>query len=571
MVAKRQLTPDTLNLQDHARLALNHLTRCLDDNMGYLPYFWVFLDSDPAEASHGLSWEFGDISGRYLDAMILARQMTGSQIGEKEERALKELLYSCLDKEDGLSYSRESPWSRHEADMFSQRSPMIALLDLYMLNEEPDARRSLDKLVKGLLRVAVHSNDYCYYPNETYTKNGWDVDSGYGEPAWYGVQILPLVRFYEVTGSRDALVLAKKLVNNVVYHCDAFADDGSFSGHTHSRMGTTAGVLRFGMATNKREYIEWAKRVYEWAKAQGTEFGWFPEVVEPGRDCETCAIVDMIDCAIMLAKAGYHKYWGDVERYARNQLVENQLRDVSWIRSVKGKREGEFIGPFNITLGGKTYTHVKADIPSRLTDNVLERVKGGFAGWSAPNDWVGNVPLTKYKMMNCCSGAGVRGLFLVWHNIVTTTPEGVFVNLSMTRDTKWVKIKSYRPYEGRLEIDVHSAPKVFVRVPEWAQRSDVRVLVNGTGRTVRWVGDYVKVSRLKHGDSVALTYPMRSRKTREIIIGGVKYVTEWKGDTVIRISPPGEEYPLYQREGMLSDKTPMREIELYKPEKEIDW
>ena len=217
----RELLPDTLNLEDHARLAMNHLARCLDVKMNHLPYFWVFLDSDPAEASHGAGgWEFGDIAGRYLDAMILARQMTGSSLGEKEQQALKDLLFSTFDKEDGLSYSRETAWCRQEATMFGQRSPLIALLDLCILNQDPEAKSHLERLIKGLLRIAVHYDCYCRYPYEAYTKNGWDSEAGYGEAAWYGVQILPLVRYYELTGNRDALDLARKLVDDVAFHCE---------------------------------------------------------------------------------------------------------------------------------------------------------------------------------------------------------------------------------------------------------------------------------------------------------------------------------------------------------------
>jgi hypothetical protein len=374
------------------------------------------------------------------------------------------------------------------------------------------------------------------------------------------------VRWYELSGNESALKLATYLTNWIVYHTDLFQDDGSFTlaksesekepsgydfhGHVDSRLITVSGIIRCGIAANEDDFVKYGKRVVDYVDrlCRGTgsnSFGWVYENVEQVQ-CETCAINRMIDCAVQLARAGYPEYWNLVERAARNQLVENQLRDIDWVKSTKQMNDTEDV----------------------IYNNVAERVKGGWAGWSFPNDWVGPHTVPEAPQIMCCCVTGAEALYSVWSNIVIKDDEGVWINLLLNRSTRWVDVNSYSPYEGRIEITVKDASDLFIRLPEWVDKSKVAVTVDGAPQPFSWRGDYVHLGNLVIGQEVTVTYPLRQFTETFYLISengspmeSYKYTVTWKGDTVIGISPKGQYYPLYQREYYLGDVVPMVEYD----------
>ena len=553
-----KMSADTLNLEDHARLSLNFLCGAIDLRQGGLPYFYIFLKPDPPEKRH--AWpDYGDITGRFVDAFILAHQMTGDKRGEREEKMLKELMLSYFSENDGISYRPDTAWSKHDALMFDQGRVLMALTTWYLQTGENKVKKVMEKMIDGLWNIAYKEKDYCYYPYNAYPPSGWNKEyyGGRGtgakaDPGHDGGQfILSLVRFYQATKSEAALNLAKNLTNWLVYHSDIFdLDKGNFKYHFHSRMATVAGILRYASATKNSELIEWAKRVYDYALSISGSFGWYPENTENKEGCETCCICDMIDGAILLAKVGYPEYWNIVERTVRNHLIENQLRDISWIKHEKHKE----------------------DTKRSSFNNVAQRIRGAFAGWSAPNDLFGRrkEKPSPYQLMNCCGPAGVHALYLVWDNIVTKDEQGIWVNLSLNRDSQWVRINSFRPYQGKVEILIKQAPVLYIRVPEWVPKGTVIISgINGK-KGLEWTGDYLKLNDLKKGQLLSLTYPLRDEKQKEEI-GGGEFLLHWKGDTVVKISPQGKIYPLYQRKNYLAREAPQKRVSFHLPVKELHW
>lgn len=561
----------SLDLQYHARLGLNHLTRNVDPERGYEPYFTTFLLTDPPEARHA-NWDFGDITGRFVDALILARQMTEDTRGQEVEEALRKLLLSTFSEGDGLSYRPDTPWSDHEADVFDQSSTLLALVSWYLLERDEKIKHYIDRMVEGLWRIAKKEDDYCYYEYVTYLPNGkegshkdnWEK----ADPCHHGGRlILPLARYFEETKDKNTRQLIEYLVNFIVYHSGVFGEDGSFQGHFHSRAATVAGILRFALNTDQQGLIDWSKKIYDWAKNQGLGIGWFPEFLgkdpaEQSITCETCIITDMIHVAMKLTQAGYTNYWEDVERYTRNHLIESQLRDVSWVVQTK-QRQDTAISSFT---------------------NVPERAKGGFAGWSKPNDFIGEKRYPEYirqrishleqrTMMNCCSPAGVRGLFLVWNNTIQKKNQTVYVNLSLNRDSEWVRVLSYLPYKGEVQIYMHEALSLNVRIPSWVDRDKVKVYLGNKECTPTWETnkEYIKVDSLQKDGKVTIIYPMR-KTTEQTEASGQQYTLSWQGNTVVRISPGGQVYPLYVRDTIDIDKVPLKEANgIYKGKREVQW
>ena len=132
------------------------------------------------------------------------------------------------------------------------------------------------------------------------------------------------------------------------------------------------------------------------------------------------------------------------------------------------------------------------------------------------------------------------------------------------------------PYEGKVEILVHDAPTLYMRVPDWVERTRVNVMVDGNPRTFEWNGEHVKLTGLRSNENVTVTYPLRELKETVRIGGAIditppEYTLTWRGDTVVEISPKGMICPLYQREHFKQVKAPMKTTTFYFPEEELSF
>src|SRR5205085_12310260 len=127
--------------------------------------------------------------------------------------------------------------------------------------------------------------------------------------------------------------------------------------HAAGYVAMASAAVRYGAATDDEQYISWADRLYRWVRANSSEFGWVPGPLglgadyfarwydaPPRRTCETCSLADTLNLAILLAGEGHPEYWDDVERYARNQLLQNQF------------------GAAEAVLGADACAHLPADV-----------------------------------------------------------------------------------------------------------------------------------------------------------------------------------------------------------------
>ena len=555
------LRPDSLDLGDKAEAALQHFISMVDRKLYCLPFFSTQLYAEPPEANH-CYWDSAEMPGSWVDAVILLRLMTGSEDGLEVERQLKGELLSHWG-EDGLRYHKPYAWDpplRMVEDPILMNAHSLAyvlngLVTWFKETGDAEVKGRVNGVVKGLLRSVIRYTGpgipkRCYwFPADNYTPSGWQVTRHFWNMPhthpFNGAMILALTLFYEETGDEEALELAEGLSNYVLNLSRAFGYDGGFIGHTHGVLWTVSGILKYGLITQRREVVEWAKQVYDFAVRQSSSFGWIPELMferpPPGlpEGCETCTVENLLWIAVLLAKAGYEEYWGDVERITRNQLVESQLTEAAVQRGIRN--------------GWVKVSTVKEDTAQTSYQDVAHRAVGGFASRAQPNDY------TPLKIEGCCDAMGSRALYIVWDNIVRKTAEGVYVNLLLSRDSPWVEVVSYHPYEGKVEVNVHEAPTLFIRVPEWAQV--IQVHVDDQPRTVEWAGlrsRYIRVQGLQPNQRVTVTHTMmRKRETQ--VVAGREYLIDWKGDTITRMWPEGGNYPLYQREHMNADKAPMIE------------
>ena len=329
------------DLEERARLAIDCLTRMVDPKRDYEPYFYVNYDQDPAIAYHHL-WDYGDASGRMLDALTKARLMSGSDKNREIDERLKAFMVSLI-QEDGLTWIPDAPWVSKRAGMFSQRSTMLGLLGLYRTEANDVYLSYVKRIIHRIWDIAIKKDNYAYYPSLFYYPSGWKITDEpleSGVAGWsVGTQQLPVLEYYEITRDKVALNLARNMINFLLTRAHDFNEDGSFDAismpalampaeteigawsprnHFHTRSGAILSVLKYGLIAGESRYVEWAKNAYEQAKKWGSSFGWFPEALDNTERCETCCIDDMLEIATTLARNGYSQYWNDVEATGLN-------------------------------------------------------------------------------------------------------------------------------------------------------------------------------------------------------------------------------------------------------------
>jgi hypothetical protein len=538
------------------------------------PFFSANLAARPAYLRHG-DWDYGSSHGRLTDALLLARHMSGDDSYVEVERLLKERLVSFF-AEDGLSYRRRNPRGNWEpnANLIDQRAVILALTTWYLEEGSTYVRGLADRHVAALRRIAVKERDAWYFPASEYTLAGWPSANAVQlnlapDPASFcGRLIMPLLRYHQAVGNEEALELCLWFARLIVERSGVFNADGSFNaslayrgGHFHTRLGTLDGLARLALYTSDHSLTEFVRRSFDWVLSQATAFGWTPgDLTEQRFEHETCSLVDMIGVATTLARAGYGHYWATAERFLRNHLCESQLSDVNWVESAPGT-EGDVEGWLSYSRVG-------------------ERVRGAFAGYGAPNDFVSDSALGRghtNDVQACCVGSGVRGLFTGWNNILTGDAKLLRVNLLLSRGGRLVDVSSHLPFTGRLDVKVHEdLGELRTRVPEWAGYHAVTVesggseLEVGPDKAAYWAPDgYLAIRSPRAGTAVSVRFPLTECETLEQASGRLFRAT-WRGDNVASLSPPGRYRPMYT--GLPpGGSAPLRAWRYHVPTQEWSW
>jgi len=562
--------PATLDLREHASASINFLTRAPDTAQGMLPYFWTFIGPDCTELRHN-HWDYSENPGRNLYGLIAARQITGSLEGLEAQRAYQKLIYHSISPEYGLS-SRPaySPFmrgeGRAEVNLWDNRSVFMGLLSLYMLYGEPEVKDRLEAMLDGLEKLAVRQGKYVWFENEAYYP-GHVVDPARPPRVSQnsGGWVTPLVKYWQVTGSERARAMAAGLANFIVdyQHTSLSGKKKLGIANVHGALFAVAGVIRESLVSGDSAHLAWARRMVDYASDNlASRYGWVMEMEgrewmkpEDTNSCETCAVVDMLQCYLLLAGAGYPEYWDRAERYLRNYFTAGQMLDTGWMHACSPC-------PDNVA---SSWT----DVPSR--------VRGCFVGWGAPNDLVDDHARVKNAIQNCCAPHGAWGLFLAWHRIVTVSGDTVRVNLALNKEAAACRVESSLPYQGKLEAVLYRDAVALLRAPGWVDRARVRCRVDGREVKTVWNGNYVQFSGAKAGQRLSLEFP-QSTETRSEKLDGREYRVRWRGDTVVALDPPGVHVPILERPWFEKDEVPQRQEphlqfreEIDRALNEIDW
>jgi hypothetical protein len=498
-------TYETLAVETYARRAFNYLDNMADKDG--LPYFNIFW-ADPAEAAH--DWpDFGDVTSRQLQGAIMARHMAGRP-ARLEKDWYKQVL-SRLDPKTGLLVRPKTSYCEPGTDLGDQALTLYALATAYAENKDPALREAICKMVDHLPPL--------------YTPDHW----------LRGFIIKSLMTCVRVADYKPALDQAGHLAKSVFEEHPLFTPDNTFrhGGHMHASLRTLVGAADYALYVKDPVLFSRVDALYRYVRSEGTRFGFLPEVIGRKGDvvsCETCALMDYIGTGVTLANNGHPEYWGDVERTFRNQLIESQIVDSSWLKA------GD-----------------KPDTEQFSWRDIGARMVGGYAGWTSPTHilaaredllWGGPELRGKTRAtQNCCGGSGTHAFFIVWKNCSRFENGTLSVHMHIDKLLPQAEIRCYQPCLGLLTIDLKESCKVRVRIPDFVNPSEMAAKSSKGEMKLRVWGNYAELGELKAGEKLEVTYPVPVRE-EEASIGNTgfrqyRYRVTWKGDTVVRMAPLG--------------------------------
>ena len=573
------LVPDTLDLQDMARLAINGMTAPTDPLADHELYWWATFNSNPPMIHHSRADE---CQAKHMEAVPLLRLVSGSDQNLHVEQRWIEVMLQ-MQGPDGVLYCPKigRPWvywtvaSEPEPPGDHYISPCVmsrlpASMGIYYeLTGDPVWKEAARKVVDGLIGLAEHDGDMARV-------------SLCAEGSGTARIVHALSDVYRCTGYEPALELAGKMANWVMKASNRYDDDGRFlkgagysfapGQHFHGHTIELLGLVNYGMVAGDEEALEFARRGFEYGMTQGEcTLGYFPEWLGMGRPqtLEVCELADMIGLAVKLSQSGAGDYWDMADRWTRNLFYEGQLRRAERLNWMSEKS-----APSGAPVHWDTPRVEPTIPPYHSAERAIERNIGSFGGWLSPNDFFPhpyphNRKMRDVGIMHCCTGNGARAIYYIWEGVLTHEKGRLRVNLLLNRASEWADVDSHIPYAGQVDITVKQPVDLSVRIPEWVQPGQTGCTVTGEPRPLSWEGRYAAVGPVREGDVVTLKFPIGERD-QSIDVQQRTYRILLRGNTCVAVDPPGVNYPLFQRDHYRTD-TRWRKVDRFVSEKVIEW
>lgn len=603
------LVPDTLDLQERARLTIHSLTETTDPLADYELYPHVRFNSNPPVMMH--SW--WPLLAKHQEGVLLMRLISGSQQNLEVERRWMEVALKSQGP-DGLIYTplRGRPWDSAERsggkllqgvkqaekegikiDKDQRIDPfgmgrMLSTMSRFAIRDGGALwKDALRRMVDGLIGLAVERDDFAYFWPNCFWATKEHPTNAEPRPNYIDAESsrVPygLVKAYRFLGYEPALELAGKVINYLRRFY--YTEEGEWTSgvdeprmaHWHAHSIGLVTMQQYAQTVGDQELMEFVVRSFQYAKNLGVnlEFaenldlfietpganlvGYFPELTNAPHweGSELCEVADMIMLALLLSEDGVGDYWDDADRWIRNMFAEGQLLSTDWV--------------YHIAEMGRINTDAR-DFPRSVvgpwatSERVLERCLGAFASNPAANDWLGNSQGIAY----CCTDNAAQALYCIWERILRYKEGKLKVNLLLNRASPWANIDSFIPYQGRVDVKVKISCQLSIRIPEWVVPQDTRCQVQGKDRSLAWQGRYAQVGQVKPGDVVSLTFPIEER-------GSVVYIEKQrfslirKGNEVVYMHPSGRFCPLYQREHYRDTNPRWKKVTRFVSDEEIDW
>ena len=290
----RATVPDTLDLAERARLAVNGLTGAAECEIACCETIQTaHLDHNPPYMN--LRWN-GPCLQKPVHALPLLRTMSGSEQNAELDIQLLETITRDIDK-DGLWWLKieNRPW-RQETFKEDQMWPcpqgrlMVALLDWHKIDHNDRWLEIVECLASGFSKIALRKEARAWLYN-SYKRSGWGVaetpSSDFMEVsgstltaeepprtsnAALGLPLRGLSRWYAVSGDDKALDLADRLARfymkptcwgSIGPEMLVGSEHGHWQGHFHERTFGVMGLLEYALIRNDAQIIRFVQQFYE--------------------------------------------------------------------------------------------------------------------------------------------------------------------------------------------------------------------------------------------------------------------------------------------------------------------
>jgi hypothetical protein len=548
------LPENDIDLRRMAQWGMNYLIRSPRKEFNYEPVFQGhFYTCPPIPSGHDpvvacdtdvrLNWEW-----------YYMREISGSTAGLDVERAFHQRILDYV-QEDGTvlappgcynegETTREWKKEEYYYHIWGATKILMAMAEDYRRTGNLQSKETGRKIMLRLKRLAIYTaSDRCYFaagmgavkPDGTPVPNGWN---------WQPAPLVePLVNYYLATGDKESLEFAKAYAEGIMTGAQPdgvrFKENGDFGyGHGHATMHALWGIAHLGVVTGESRYVEFVKRSWDFYLTMGTGTGWFPAVRDHLSD-ETCCLSDMMSNAALIALSGYPEYFDYVERYMRN-IISNRQFIMTPV--------------FEANYRKINVNHSEEEINNGLAS--LRNLQGAVCSFSGLNEWENDLlGASYYELAGCCAPEGLRAIYTTWTNVIEPLgksklgPAGVYVNMCLSRDSKWGRVVSFFPKVGRMTVKAGVKDNFFIRPPQWAPRGSVHAFVGNKPVPVVWSGSYVRFSKANPGDELTITYPFISFNQEVEGIWkkkpDVRVIYQWLGNMVVGVDPPPDKTPLF--------------------------
>lgn len=603
----REVTvPDTLDLTEMAKLAIQGITNITDPTWDYFPYSRAHFSRKPPVLVHDIMSDIYGAQEKFLEALPLLRMMSGSKENLDIERGMVQGIIKHT--RDGILWADDlggkveySEWLEKEKGsttltIHDGRMAGAAALWYAYTKEAMWKKMAEDKIDAWYSKVKRKGANMMYFPGGAFGHpqyvegQGWKSNDFDDQPpredvmiepsptgvAYHGWFIMGMVQCYRVLDNAKALEMAEKMTNYVLSRSDLYDQYGHYKtrkelkkqdymanlygSHFHIALYGLLGPLEYAILTDNKPLMQYIRGIYEFSRTTGyPPIGYFPEYYDLNDRSESSSIADMIAVAVKLSRAGVGDYWEDVDQYLRNQFVENQLCSSKWVANIPEQY-----------LYEKPVDHNAGETDVR----AAERCIGCWSTSAVPNEWMTfdkeHLEKGAPQITQGATGNAARALYYVWESIIQYDDDTAQVNLLLNRASPWMDIHSYLPYEGKVVLKNKTAKNLTLRIPQWVDKQKVEVQIGGKILEPLWANQYLLLSELKPTDIVTVTFPMAERTAR-FKLDAVEYTVDFKGNTVVHIEPQGVVCPLYQRDYFRKGKTPMKKMAGYVYSQVIGW
>ena len=509
------------------------------------------------DTENRMDWQFG-----------LMKDMCGDSSGDEIARGVRKRIMGHL-RDDGHCWVTTGAFARLEGEWafpWATSKLLVSLCNDYRRTGDETLQPKCRKMFEALRSLADRTDGRVYYAggNSCWGPNGWAItDATPYNPA---MPLEAVATYYETFRDEEALQFAVafaegemardqwhnwimrdpsrlteqqkrqvKLTSSVAIWPTAPANmdlsvrpDGSFDHHSHMRGHSGWGMAHVAAITGEPRLTVWSKRLLDFFLARGTDYGWIPESMTHPGNSETCAVADVASMAAYVAQCGYPEYWDTVERFVRNYMREAQF----------------FFSPEYERL----YRQLHPGPEGERGLAMARDFEGAFQGRMGLTDR-SHAP-GSYDMMGCCVPEGMRALHTAWINTVVSDEDGVWVNMSFDRDAPEAEVTSFLPRQGRMTVRAKVSRDFFLRPPAWAPAAEVKAYRNGKPVAVQWHEAYVRFDRTENGEKLTITYPLVSLVQKHSIRVNrppSDITVTWRGNTVVKIEPPGKRLPLFEQ------------------------